>query len=275
MKTLRTIKTVLRNMLFKEQALPVAPFGTMPRGSREKYLHLYDEARQIPYPEIDAFEERQGFAIDLEWLHTLALHTQIVVKQSKLNYQHGRLLYVTLRRYLADSITREAPVTVLETGTARGFSALCMSKALIDSNACGEIVSFDVLPHNTPMIWNCIDDHDGLKTRQQLLSPWSEELSRVIFIQGWTKYQLKRTGLSRVHFAFLDAQHTAEDVMAEYVYVRDRQLAGDIIVFDDVTPGLFDGVVNAVDQIESEGLYSVERLQVSGERGYAVGVRIA
>ena len=169
---------------------------------------------------------------------------------------------------------REAPITVLETGTARGFSALCMAKALIDSNVCGKVVTFDVLLHNTRLIWNCIDDHEDPKTRQQLLSPWSKELSRVIFIQGWTKYQLQRTGLSRVHFVFLDAQHTAEDVMVEYVYMRDRQLADDIIVFDDVTPGFFDGVVKAIEQIESEGQCSIEWLQVSGERSYTVGLRL-
>lgn len=274
MKTLVTIKTLLINLLFKEPPLPTTPFGVTPRASREKYLQLYHEAKQVSYPEIDTFEVQQGFAIDRAWIDTLALHTQIVIKKSKLNYQHGRLLYAKLRRYLANLSIQAAPVTIFETGTARGFSTLCMSKALIDSNACGWIVTLDVLPHNIQMLWNCIDDHDGLKTRQQLLAPWSEELQRVIFIQGWTKSQLARIGLVRIHFAFLDAQHTAQDVMAEYRYVRDRQQLGDIIVFDDVTPGIFDGVVEAVDQIESDGLYEVERLLVSGQRGYAVGTRV-
>lgn len=274
MKTLGTIKTLLVNLLFKEPPLPTAPFGIAPRADRDKYLQLYHEARKVSYPEIDAFETQQGFASDREWIDSLALHTQIVVKKSKLNYQHGRLLYAKLRRYLADLPIQTAPVTIFETGTARGFSALCMSKALIDSNVCGQIVTLDVLPHNTQMLWNCIDDHDGPKTRQQLLALWPEELKRVMFIQGWTKSQLARTGLARIHFAFLDAQHTAQDVMAEYYYVRDRQQSGDIIVFDDVTPGIFDGVVEAVNSIESDGLYLFERLLISGQRGYAVGTRV-
>ena len=276
METLRRIRSLIRQLLVKELPLPVAPFGTIPHASRQTYLQLYEEASKMLYAEMDAFEMRQGFAIDREWLNALALHTQIVVKRSKLNYQHGRLLYSVLRRYLADSARHlhGAHITAFETGTARGFSALCMSKALIDSSVGGEVVTLDVLAHNSPMIWNCIDDHDGPRTRQQLLSAWPEQLGRVVFIQGWIKSQLQRIGLSRIHFAFLDAQHTAEDVMAEYVYVRDRQQQGDMIVFDDVTSGLFDGVVEAVNQIEVEGQYSIERLQVSGQRGYAVGTRV-
>jgi hypothetical protein len=47
-----------------------------------------------------------------------------------------------------------------------------------------------------------------------------------------------------------------------------------MIVFDDVTPGLFNGVVQAIEDIEIEGQYLIERIQVSGQRGYAVGVKL-
>jgi len=273
MNTIKKIKTGVKKLLFREPSFPQNPFGTAPLASRETYLQLHQEARNVSYSEIDDFEYRLGYGIERDWLENLALHTQIVSKKSKLNYQHGRLLYATLRRYLADSMSTS--VTILETGTARGFSALCMAKALIDTHAEGKIVTLDILPHNSPIFWNCIDDHDGKKTRQELLYPWSEELERVVFVQGWTKAQLNRTGLSRIHFAFLDAQHTKEDVLAEYAYVRNRQMLGDIIVFDDVTPGLFDGVVAAVDWIEQDGAYSIERLMVSNERGYAIARRIS
>lgn len=262
--------------VFREPPLLAHPFGTSPRASLQVYQELHNEAKQVHYPEIDDFEQRQGFEMDKQWLDDIALHTQIVIKESRLNYQHGRLLYTALRHYLADAANRNGreAITILETGTARGFSALCMAKALTDSNTYGVVVTIDMLPHNTPILWNCIDDHDGPKTRQQLLAPWHQELSHVVFIQGWTKTQLSRIGLAHINFAFLDAQHTAKDVMAEYVYVRDRQQAGDMIVFDDVTPGLFNGVVQAIEDIEIEGQYLIERIQVSGQRGYAVGVKL-
>ncbi|BAZ81236.1 class I SAM-dependent methyltransferase [Sphaerospermopsis kisseleviana CS-549] len=273
MGTINTIKRAIKSFLTQEN-FPQHPFGTSPKADRETYLQLHENARAVTYPEIDEMEQRLGYSIDRKWLENLALHTQIVIKKSRLNYQHGRLLYAALHRYLADNIKYiNGGVTILETGTARGFSTLCMSKALTDTNSQGKIVTLDILPHNQPIFWNCIDDHDGRKTRQQLLSPWLDELDRVVFVQGWTKAQLQRTGLSRIHFAFLDAQHTKEDVLIEYAYVRDRQVKGDMIVFDDITPGLFDGVVAAVNQIESDGLYTIERLTVSNERGYAIARR--
>lgn len=275
MKIFKKIKLWLLRPICDSPPLPDAPFGNMPHASREKYLSLFEETRKRVFPEIDALERQMGFAIDKSWLDELALHTQIVIKESTLNYQHGRLLYAVLRRYLSVSqIAGNAPCVAFETGTARGFSSLCMAKAMIDARIGGQVVSLDILPHNTPMIWNCIDDYEGRKTRQQLLARWPEELGRVIFIQGWTASQLRKTGLVRVNFAFLDAQHTLDQVMEEYRYVCDRQRRGDIIVFDDVTPGFFDGVVEAVDQIEGESLYDVHRVWVSDQRGYAVATRV-
>ena len=93
---------------------------------------------------------------------------------------------------------------VLETGT-RGFSGVCMAKALCDSPVSGSVITLDVLPNNVPMYWNCRADHDGKHTRQELLSAWPEELKRMVFIQGDTVFSLRHLGLLRVNFAFLDA----------------------------------------------------------------------
>ena len=125
---------------------------------------------------IDAYERRAGYAIDPEWLHELALHTQITKKKSELCYQHGRLLYATVRDY----VRRQSPtkVTVLETGTARGFSSLCMARALDDAGVAGTVITFDVLPHDVPMYWNCIDDLDGPRSRAELLRPWADLVER-------------------------------------------------------------------------------------------------
>lgn len=46
-----------------------------------------------------------------------------------------------------------------------------------------------------------------------------------------------------------------------------------IIVFDDVTPGEFDGVVNAVKKIIDENYYSVEHIFSSKNRAYAVATK--
>ena len=45
---------------------------------------------------------------------------------------------------------------------------------LHDMGRQGSIINFDVLPHRAPIYWNCIDDLEGKKLRETLLSPWAE-----------------------------------------------------------------------------------------------------
>lgn len=248
------------------------PFGTVPQADRETYLALHAEAKSRAHPAIDALEAQLGAAIDRDFLDRLALHTQIVIKPNRLNYQHGRVVYAALRHYLATQ-KPEVPVMVLETGTARGFSALCMAKALADADVPGMVLTIDMLPHDRPMLWNCIDDHDGPKSRRQLLADHAPLLDRVIFLQGRTDEAIGRLGLGRIHFAFLDAEHTQPAVQREFDFVAARQRPGDRVVLDDVTPGAFPGVVAAVDAIEAEGFHAVERVMSGQERGYALVTR--
>ncbi|RUZ79668.1 class I SAM-dependent methyltransferase [Mesorhizobium sp. M7A.F.Ca.US.006.01.1.1] len=247
------------------------PLGSRIRASKEEYLRLFEIARRVEYPEIDRLEADTGFAIDREWLDNLALHTQITIKKSTLAYPHGRVLYSLLRRELASN--PRPFTTIVETGTARGFSSLCMAKALDDAGAAGHVITLDVLSHNHRFYWNCIDDHDGRKSRAELLQPWQSLSDRMVFLQGDSLVQLPKVGVNRIHFAFIDAQHTTKNVLLEYRAVSELQQAGDVIVFDDVTPGQFDGVVKAIEQIEKQGQYGMRRLVASDTRAYAWGTR--
>ncbi len=241
------------------------PLVDAPSGTEEEFHALAAAAAKRTYPEIEALEAQTGFAVDREWLDNLALHTQIVRKKSALGYDHGRLLYSLLRAYIA----RENPrhVGIVETGTARGFSALCMAKALEDAATPGHIVTIDRLPHLTPIYWNCIDDLEGRKTRRELLAPWGTLMDRITFVQGDTLDQVGKIGMARVNFAYLDAQHLEADVLSEFAAIAQMQDTGDMVVFDDVTPAQFPGVVAAVDAIGARNEYAEERL--IGGRGYA------
>ena len=96
----------------------------------KEYLWLRSlKVKNIKYKEIDNFEESCGYFLDKDWLDNLALYTQIVIKKSQINYQHGRILYSLLMKYLNQNNDK---INVLETGTARGFSSICMSKAILD-----------------------------------------------------------------------------------------------------------------------------------------------
>lgn len=266
------IKNFIKNIKYSLFKFNKFFFTSKPLKDKQYYFKLYENAKKAKFPLIDKLEENNGFKINRDWLDDLALSTQIVIKKSKLNYQHGRLLYSHLRKYISDRNIFD--INILETGTSRGFSSICMAKALNDSKITGKIVTFDIIPHNQKMYWNIFKDHKSMLTREELLSDWSDELNKIIFIEGWTNRQLEKTGLKRIHFAFLDAQHEYSNVMQEFYYVQKRQLVKDIIIFDDVTENKFDGVVKAVYQIKDEGNYSVDFIKSSEQRAYAIATKI-
>lgn len=248
------------------------PFGDAPKASRETYMRLWEEARRVSYPEIDAVEKDYGFAVDPAWLDDLALHTQIVVKESTLCYQHGRVLYAVLRSYIRDM--KPENMSVIETGTARGFSTTVMARAMKDGGCSGKIVTFDLLPHDRKMLWNCIDDHDGAKTRRELLAPWNDLVdSYAMFLETDSRTGLRRLATGRVNFAFLDGAHTFRDVMDEFVVVAKRQQKGDVIVFDDYNTTDFPGLVQAVDEGCVQLGYSKTVIRSVGNRAYVIAKR--
>jgi cephalosporin hydroxylase len=253
------------------------PLIRTPISDTVNYQTLADKVRNEIYPEIDYFEKVCNAAIDRDWLDTIALHTQIVVKKSALCYAHGRVLYSALSSWLRihNANRLRNRITVLETGTARGFSALCMAKAMSDNQCCGTILTFDVLPHTTRMYWNCIDDRDGPKTRAELLQPWNNLIENyIIFYQGDTRITLPKVRCSRIHFAFLDGAHTYDDVMFEFMQVAPFQQTGDVIIYDDYNHKQFPGLVKAVDNICSYHGYSRIDMHAHKDRGYVVATKL-
>lgn len=247
------------------------PFGSKPHADKNKYIEIWNNAKSKTYAEIDSIEKQYKYAIDSVWLHNLALQTQVVVKGSDICYEHGRLLYAVLCDYISKNL--KSNLTIVETGTARGFSSICMSKAIGDMNEEGKIITFDIIPHDTKMYWGCIADHEGKKTRQELLFNYDKFLNRVIFIQGDTKLQIKKFGANRVNFAFLDGGHEYKDVMNDFESINGRQETGDVIVFDDYTPDMFPGIVSAVNEICSKYNYTKQIVMARQSRGYVIAVK--
>ena len=249
-------------------------FGLKPSGDQAHYAKLFEKAKLVSHEDVDKWVSATGPDINVDFLEGLALYTQVVIKDSPPNWQHGRVLYTKLRSYLQERQPSDllSPLVILETGTARGFSAVCLSKALVDEKAQGLVFSIDKIPQNYEMYWNCITDDFGKRTREALLDQWKVEKRSLVFLTGETKKVLKGLHLPRINFAFLDAQHTRSAVLDEFEYVSSKQITGDVIVFDDVTEGVFDGVISAVRQIQIDGLYEIEYLG-SNSRGYAIATR--
>jgi predicted O-methyltransferase YrrM len=167
-----------------------------------------------------------------------------------------------------------ARINIIETGTARGFSALCMAKALKDSYQEGLIITFDIIPHHKKMFWNCIDDLDGQKSRAQILTPWQALIDRyILFHQGYSRLELGKVQFDRVHFAFLDGAHGYNDVMFEFTQIKDKQHSGDIIIYDDYNKNLFPGLVKAVDEICSMHSYKRVNINTGSEREYVIAIK--
>jgi len=264
------IKTINKYVNFRWYGSPLAKNI---KASKKEYMEIWNKAKSEQYPLVDEFEQKANFKIDNDFYHELALHTQVVKKKSKILYVHGRLLYSSLRKYIEKS--NEKNINIIETGTARGFSALCMAKAMHDANIGGKIITFDVLPHNHKMYWNCIDDHEGKKTRQELLEPYKNLTEKYIwFHQGNTKIELPKLQTDRVHFAFLDSAHEYYYLVDEFLNIKDKQQKGDIVFFDDYTPKMFPGVVKAVDEICEKYNYSKQVITISDARAYVIAEKL-
>jgi predicted O-methyltransferase YrrM len=107
-------------------------FGNKPKGAKKDYLNIAEQVKKKNYPEVENYEKKKNIAIDKHFLDYLALHTQITIKKSECCYAHGRLLYAALSDYLLKKpkeLSKEK-IIIIETGTASGFSAICMAKAL-------------------------------------------------------------------------------------------------------------------------------------------------
>ncbi len=247
-------------------------FSNKPVATRKYYENIFIEAKSKIFKNLDSFENKKNFKIDKSWLDNLAFHTQIVKKKSTINYQHGRLLYSTLRRYIVEEKIKK--INILEIGTARGFSAVCMSKAINDSNIIGKISTIDIIPHTKKIYWNCIDDINGKKTREELLNPWKKELKNISFFTGPSSLILKKIKIDKVDFAFIDGMHDYYNVKNELIFLKKRQTIGNIIVIDDYDQNKFEGVVKALTDQNLNKNYKIEILSSDPQRTYAIATRI-
>jgi len=249
----------------------------------EKFLSLWKGAQHTGEEVIGEAQEYFNCEVDRQFIDDLALRTQICIKTSKLMYVHGHVLYLALVKYLRDHSDLDG-LSILETGTARGFSATCMAKALTDENRSGVVYTYDILPHLDRMPWNCIVDTevpDGRPNRMMILEPWKELTKKIKFLTGDTKKLLNRLKVGRIHFAFLDAHHDYPHLSHELKYTSQRQQSGDVIVCDDYTQYhtgryQYPGIIRAIDEFVKEGKYTSRIFYADDgdkKRGYVYLVR--
>ena len=230
--------------------------------NKTHFLLLHQEVTQRNYLEFfDQLKNDTDIHPSLikPFIDELALQTQICIKGSKMLYLHGFVLYTLLTKYINDHPNIDF-INIIETGTARGFSALCMAKALHDCNRKGKIYTIDIIPNNLVTYWNCINDFNGPMTRPNLLSKWKDLCDNYIeFLSGDSKIILEKlsTEIDRVHFSFLDAHHDYEYLNYELEFVSKKIEQGDIIICDDYTfynngSSQYPGIIKAIDEYISK-----------------------
>jgi len=229
----------------------------------DQYQRAFDYARSLSFPAMDDFEAQCGYALDRERMESAARVLACPVKANPPNWQHGRMVYAATRRYLSNAI---GPVSMLDVGTAKGFSALCLEWARRDACVDGHVVSLDVLDPHERVRRNTVAEVDGYKTLAEILDPWPD--SKAITFLGVPGLVWLKTQRDRVHVAFIDGKHSADVVRLEGQRMAELQEAGDLVMFDDLQ---IEGVAKAVKDLSP--LYAIERLTLSPGRVYAVGYR--
>lgn len=265
-------KTYLNLFKFVFKRYNQNPFGISVVEPNEYYLNRHQKFLKINEEKIRHLYPTEIDDKILKFIQKLALHTQVTKKESDVNYVHGAVLYVQLRKYLEN---KDVPITIFETGTARGFSSVIMAKALSDEKKYGKILSLDLLSTNIPMVWNSYGDESiGERNRLEVLTPWKQLVDDyILFFAGDSAFTLKQVGISRIHFAFLDARHDHKSILEELYFTSQRQEKGDVIICDDYDAANFPGIITGINEFLLSSGYQAEVIEGIGSRSYCILVR--
>lgn len=162
--------------------------------------------------------------------------------------EHGQLLYQLVHER-RDCGHR---VVALDIGTARGFSAVTMARAMLDADLDGHVYTVDVIDHDEPLDWHA-EKHDpdeplasGPTARSAVWQEWAtEEAPRITPITGKSTQVLSEWSHGPIDVAFLDGSHTYDDVKAELEALHGMMADDGVIVLDDVHFGVIVGRVRS------------------------------
>jgi hypothetical protein len=232
--------------------------------SRQDYAEAFRLESSKDYPEMDRLEQSVGYAVGRERLEAAAQILACPVKANPPNWQHGRMLYAYTRRYLANTSGR---VRLLDIGTAKGFSALMLKWALMDSGLQGSVDSVDVIDPLAKVYRNSVLDTDCENRLADYHLAWPE--ASEIQFHKMTGVRWLEQSSNRVHVAFVDGKHNGDVVVEEGRLLAARQQPWDLAIFDDVQ---LPGIADAVYRLRS--LYDMTHIELKqANRKYAVGVR--
>ena len=233
------------------------------------YYQLQEVAKNSYDEEIiKKFNEFANIDDQIE-LERLALQTQIVVKKSPPNYNHGFLIFAALAS-IVEKRKEVNQFSIMDIGTARGFSALVCAMVLRKYSVPGTILSIDTIPHSEVRRWNCILDGENGISRKEIVRRFDYS-KNIVFLSGKSKNVFNNLHLDRINFAFVDGDHKWRSLKHEIDFIVERQMKNDVLLFDDYTPEYYPDVVRAVSTLASK--YHIQTFGNS-HRGYALLTKI-
>jgi len=236
---------------------------------KSAYDEAFETERRQQYPLVDLWEDQLGFALEPERLEGAARVLACPVKKNPPNWQHGRLVYAIARRLIQDRKELTKTFTMFDIGTAKGFSALCALWALLDSGQRGRVHSVDVIDPKARISRNTVAEVDGLKTLAETLAPWPEAIH--IDFRHATSANWLMLNRTRINFAFVDGKHNYPAVKKDCEMLMPFQVAGDVIMFDDIHIG---GVFSAVEEMTKVNHYKMQVVSLMPTRGYAIATKV-
>tara|TARA_B110000438_G_C15698911_1_gene600138 strand:+ start:86 stop:961 length:876 start_codon:yes stop_codon:yes gene_type:complete len=164
------------------------------------------------------------------------------VESHSINYERGILLYALIAKY--------KPQNVLEIGTAKGYSTLCMAWAMHDHNIPGTIYTID--PSLDTKFKIKINDEINILTTPQLwkkIAPY-EWTSKIKPLVGYSGEIMNKHKFPKIDFAYIDGHHVYEAVEHDFYAFLNTSSDNFRILFDDYA--LSDGVTKLIDNDVSE-----------------------
>ena len=161
--------------------------------------------------------------------------------------EHGLLLYKLVRGLGPARL----PV-ILDIGTARGFSAITMARALLDANLDGMVYSIDVVDHNSQRVWHSGKNDSGEAlaglsiSRLEVWDRWFAEEARCVTpLHGQSHEILENWSIGSIDIAFIDGEHTYNAVKRDLSLLEGLMTPTGVIVLDDYHIGVSMGALRS------------------------------
>lgn len=145
--------------------------------------------------------------------------------------------------YLYNLVRRDPSIeTVVNIGTARGFSATCLARAIFEREATGTVHTIDTIPPDQPRDWHA-EGHDPADPARDetlsvhdLMEPFQPEDGQLSIRHhtGDSLDVLESWNDAPIDLVFHDGRHTYEHVSREIsLAIREGGAAPPLLIFDD------------------------------------------